>query len=69
MTPNNDLLEKIRAVSLSKAAEALDVHIRTVRRLIADGEFPATFKVGASTRVLVVDLERFIERQRRAGVR
>ena len=57
----------LRAVTIKVAAEWLSVSKRTLQRLIAAGKFPTPIKVGASTRVLVTDVECFIERQRRQG--
>ncbi|MEM7628826.1 MAG: helix-turn-helix domain-containing protein [Planctomycetota bacterium] len=52
-------------VSLAVAADLLAVSKRTLQRLIAAGEFPAPVKVGATSRVRLQDLERYIERQQR----
>lgn len=64
MNPNNDSLKSIRAVSVDVAAEALSMSKRALYRLMQAGEFPLPIKIGAASRVLVEDLERFIERQR-----
>lgn len=61
--------KSVKAVSLDAAALALGVSKRTIQRLIASGEFPKPIKVGAASRVLVDDLERFIEAKRREGRR
>ena len=61
----NDPLRKLRAVSIGAAAEALTISKRTLQRLIASGKFPAPIKIGAASRVLIADLERYVERQRR----
>jgi len=63
----SDPFRPLRLVSLATAAEILAISKRTLQRLIAAGEFPAPVKVGATTRVRVEDLERYIERQRQKG--
>lgn len=60
-----DALRPLRLVSLATAAEILGVNKRTVQRLIAAGKFPAPIKVGATSRVRLEDLERYINQQRR----
>lgn len=60
-----DSLQRLQTVTLKAASEMLCISVRTLHRLIASGELPQPFKVGASSRLLVDDLERFIERQRR----
>ncbi len=60
---------RVKAVSVSAAADALSVSKRTLQRLIAAGEFPKPIKVGAASRVLVEDLDRYIEAKRREGRR
>lgn len=60
-----DPLHSLRMVSLAVAADLLAVSKRTLQRLIAAGEFPAPVKVGATSRVRLQDLERYIERQQR----
>jgi excisionase family DNA binding protein len=57
--------KSVKAVSLDAAATALGVSKRTIQRLIAAGEFPKPIKVGAVSRVLVEDLDRYIESKRR----
>ena len=60
-----DYLRGVRLIPLAVAADALAVNKRTLQRLIAAGEFPPPVKVGATSRIRVVDLERYIERQQR----
>lgn len=59
-----DPLKNLRAVTVKAAAEALAVSRRTLERWIAAGEFPKPIKIGATARIRVVDLERFIESHR-----
>ena len=61
-----DSLRKLQTVTLKTAAGLLSISERTLHRLIASGAFPKPIKVGACSRILVEDLERFIERKRRA---
>lgn len=61
----NDSLRKLQTVTLKDAAGILSINIRTLQRLIASGAFPKPIKVGACSRILVEDLERFVERRRR----
>lgn len=65
MASSPDPLRSLRLVPLTVAADLLAVSKRTLQRLIAAGEFPQPVKVGATSRVRVADLERYIERQRR----
>jgi excisionase family DNA binding protein len=59
---------EVRAVTVQAAADLLSISKRTLHRLIAAGEFPAPVKIGSSSRILVTDLERYIDRiQRRRG--
>jgi len=60
-------LRKLQLVTLDSVADALAVSKRTLQRLIQAGEFPAPIKVGATTRVRLADVERYIERQQRKG--
>jgi excisionase family DNA binding protein len=46
--------------TISEAAEALALGMRTVQRLIARGELPV-IRTGRSVRVRVEDLERWVE--------
>jgi excisionase family DNA binding protein len=64
-TSTPDPLRSLRHVPLTVAAELLAVSKRTLQRLIAAGEFPTPVKIGATSRVRVEDLERYIEQQRR----
>ncbi len=52
----NDLL------TLQQAARWLAVSRRTLERLIAAGEFPYPLKIGRASRVLVQDVEAYLER-------
>ena len=45
-----------RALSYQKAARALDVSQRTIRRLVADGDLPAV-RIAGAVRIRLVDLE------------
>lgn len=68
MTPSdNDRIRKIQMVTLIKASEILSISKRTLQRLIASGKFPRPIKVGATTRVLLSDLEGYIQHQRNQG--
>jgi excisionase family DNA binding protein len=49
-------------VSLSRAAEILDVCVRTVRREIDRGRL-AEFRVGRSPRIRMSELRRYMERE------
>jgi excisionase family DNA binding protein len=50
------------ALNDREAAAALGVCRTTVRTLLSTGELPS-FKIGATRRIALVDLERFIERR------
>ena len=67
MKRQEDVLSDVRSVSLIEAATSIGISKRTLYRLISAGEFPRPFKVGRSTRVLVADIRRYIDRQRRKG--
>lgn len=62
---SSDPLRSLRLISLDTAAEILAISKRKLQRLIAAGDFPQPVMVGATPRVLVEDLQRYIERQRR----
>ncbi|MEQ9454559.1 MAG: helix-turn-helix domain-containing protein [Phycisphaeraceae bacterium] len=64
MGAGKDRISQLHLISLDKAAEILSISKRTLQRLISAGEFPSPVKIGAASRVLVADIERFIERQR-----
>jgi len=59
MNENGDVDE---CVSLSRAAEKLDVCVRTVRREIDRGRL-AAFRVGRSLRIRMSELRRYMERE------
>lgn len=64
---NPDPMRRLQAISMVKAAELLSVSTRTLQRLIAAGKFPKSIKVGASTRLLLDDVQRYIDAQRNGG--
>jgi excisionase family DNA binding protein len=53
-------------LSLQKAATMLDVHVRTVQRLVASGKLPRPIKIGGSSKLPVEEVHAFIERQKAA---
>ena len=63
MMATSDSLKRVRAVSLQAAADALDISKRTLQRHIARGDFPKPIKIGAASRVLVKDIEKYVEKK------
>jgi excisionase family DNA binding protein len=55
-------LQSIRLLTLSKAAELLNVSTRTLHRMIRNGKLPA-FKVGGQWRVRESQLRQWIEQR------
>ncbi|HSE84773.1 MAG TPA: helix-turn-helix domain-containing protein [Candidatus Binatia bacterium] len=53
-------LENIRLLTLSEAANLLQVSTRTLQRMIRNGELPA-FKVGGQWRVRETQLRQWVE--------
>jgi len=53
-----------RALSRKDAGAFLDVSSKTIERLIGRGELPA-FKVLGQWRIMISDLQAFVERQQR----
>jgi excisionase family DNA binding protein len=53
-------LENIRLLTLSEAANLLQVSTRTLQRMIRSGELPA-FKVGGQWRVRETQLKQWVE--------
>ena len=53
-------LENIRFLTLSEAANLLQVSTRTLQRMIRNGELPA-FKVGGQWRVRETQLRQWVE--------
>lgn len=53
-------LENIRLLTLSEAANLLQVSTRTLQRMIRNGELPA-FKVGGQWRVRETQLQQWVE--------
>jgi excisionase family DNA binding protein len=53
-------LENIRLLTLSEAANLLQVSTRTLQRMIRNGELPA-FKVGGQWRVRETQLKQWVE--------
>lgn len=51
----------LKLLSILEVAEILDVSKRTVDRMIASGDFPIV-KVKGSTKILLSEVERYIER-------
>jgi excisionase family DNA binding protein len=49
-----------RCLSYESVASALDVSVRTVRRLVSGGDLPSV-RVGGSVRVRVSDLDSYVE--------
>ena len=64
MARKPEQLDHLRTMTLDKAAELLAVSKRTLHRLIAAKQFPQPVKVGASSRIRVVDLERYLNGRR-----
>lgn len=60
-----DPFRSLRLLTLGAAADLLAISKRTLQRLINAGEFPRPVKVGATSRIRIEDLERYIERLRR----
>lgn len=69
MPKPTDPLRRLQAVSISTAADLLGVSKRTLQRLIAAGEFPKPIKVGAASRLMLDDVQRYIDAQRGKGAR
>lgn len=61
--PTNLLLSDRLALSREKAAIALDIGLRTLDRLTADGEIPCVH-IGKSVRYDVADLREFLARRK-----
>jgi len=61
MNPEVIIMENLRFYSVGKVAEILDVSIRTVRRLISDGELE-TIKVRKSIRISDTHLDEYVKR-------
>lgn len=55
-------LDNLRLITLSEAAELLQVSTRTLQRMIRSGKLPA-FKVGGQWRVRGAQLRQWVERQ------
>lgn len=53
-------LEDIRLLTLSEAADLLQVSTRTLQRMIRNGQLPA-FKVGGQWRVREAQLKQWVE--------
>ena len=53
-------LENIRLLTLSEAADLLQVSTRTLQRMIRNGQLPA-FKVGGQWRVRETQLRQWVE--------
>jgi excisionase family DNA binding protein len=53
-------LENIRLLTLSEAANLLQISTRTLQRMIRSGELPA-FKVGGQWRVRETQLKQWVE--------
>ena len=64
---DQDPLRRLRAVSIDAAADLLGVSKRTLQRLIAAGKFPTPIKIGATSRLLLEDIERYVDVQRNRG--
>ena len=57
--------KRLATVSIPAAAELFSVDRRTVYRWIAAGVFPQPIKIGATSRLMLEDLNRLIDRRRR----
>lgn len=56
----DEKLENIRLLTLSEAAELLQVSTRTLQRMIRNGQLPA-FKVGGQWRLRETQLRQWVE--------
>lgn len=63
----NEPLEQLRLLTLSEAADLLQVSTRTLQRMIRTGELPA-FKVGGQWRVRGTLLQRWVEQRENPAV-
>ncbi len=52
----------MKLLNLSEVAKILSISKREVYRLIANGDLPKPLKVGRSSKMLLSDIEQFIER-------
>ena len=56
------------ALSITEAAKAASIGKSTLYEILADGKGPRTFKVGTVQRVLVSDLQAWLEHAAKTGV-
>jgi excisionase family DNA binding protein len=54
-------LEKYKTFTVPQVAEFLQVSVRTVRSLIADGNFAKPFRIGGQIRFISEDFFRWLE--------
>ncbi len=52
-------------IPLSEVARLLSVSVRTIYRLVAEGELPPPLKVGRASRFEAKDVQRYLDKLRR----
>lgn len=63
VTGKNRLVDQIQWVGTAEAAAFLGITVRTVYRMIDDGDLPA-YKIGRVIRLMQADLDAFVDSQR-----
>ena len=51
-----------RLIKVDEAAHLLGLSVRAVYRLMASGELPPPVKIGKATRIIVAEIDEYIER-------
>ena len=52
---------KTRLVTMKETADILGISIRATYRLVADGQLPPPVKIGRASRMVLTELEEYIE--------
>ncbi len=53
---------KDKLINLRSVAEILDISVRQVWRLVAQGDLPSPIKIGRSAKMCLSDIDTYIER-------